>query len=106
MMRTLFVMGGLAAMALAGAAQAQPQPDAPTVASPPDDGPRPLASHDRPVPAAAADGLIYEWGPPTPVVEAAPAPATSYPPCTKGRTDSCTNPDPSRELPYYPPEKG
>ena len=51
----------------------------------------------QPGAAPAADGVIHQWGPSAPIVQAAPAPAQSYPPCTNGRTDSCYNPDPSRE---------
>jgi hypothetical protein len=43
------------------------------------------------------DGIVREWGPQQPVAQAVPAPPAAYPPCTRGRTDSCYNPDPHRE---------
>ena len=45
----------------------------------------------------AADGVIHQWGPAAPIVQAAPAPAQSYPACTRERQDSCYNPDPRKE---------
>ncbi len=56
-------------------------------------------------PVPGPDGVIRVFGPSQPVVAAAPAPPQSYPPCTNGRKDACVNPDPKRELPYYPVEK-
>ncbi|MBO9580265.1 MAG: hypothetical protein J7498_05175 [Sphingobium sp.] len=47
--------------------------------------------------SVGADGVIHQWNPPQAVAQAVPPPAKSYPPCTRGRTDSCYNPDPSKE---------
>lgn len=44
-----------------------------------------------------ADGVIHQWNPQEPVAQAVPPPAKDYPPCTRGRTDSCYNPDPGKE---------
>lgn len=55
----------------------------------------------QPAPSAqdslGADGVIRQWNSQAPVAQAVPPPARDYPPCTRGRTDSCYNPDPSKE---------
>ena len=43
------------------------------------------------------DGVIRQMGPLQAVTQAVPLPAADYPPCTRGRTDSCYNPDPNKE---------
>lgn len=65
-----------------------------TVNSPPAPSPRgPAAMAAQPGP----DGVIHEMGPRQVVAQAVPPPAAAYPPCVKGRTDSCYNPDPNKE---------
>ncbi len=58
------------------------------------------------VPGTGGDGVIHEWAPQQPVVQGVPDPAASYPLCTHGRTDSCRNPNPAKELPYFPASHG
>ena len=58
------------------------------------------------VPGTGGDGVIHEWAQQQPVVQAVPDPAASYPLCTHGRTDSCRNPNPAKELPYFPADHG
>lgn len=61
----------------------------------------PEAADAVPAPSAqarlGADGVIRQMGPQQAVAQAVPPPAASYPPCTRGRTDSCYNPDPGKE---------
>jgi len=45
----------------------------------------------------AADGVIHQWGPQEAIAQAVPPPVKDYPPCTRGRTDSCYNPNPRKE---------
>jgi hypothetical protein len=45
----------------------------------------------------ASDGVIHQWGPQQVITQAVPAPPAAYPPCTRGRTDSCYNPNPNKE---------
>ncbi|MBO9575188.1 MAG: hypothetical protein J7494_05595 [Sphingobium sp.] len=100
-MRLKILAMGAGAGLFAIAAQAQPVAPQPPAPVPPANVPPPVEQ----VPSAAAqpgavpgpDGVIHQWGPAQPVVQTAPAPATSYPPCTRGRTDSCYNPDPRKE---------
>lgn len=44
-----------------------------------------------------SQGVVHEWKKQEPVAQTVPPAATEYPPCTRGRTDSCYNPDPRRE---------
>lgn len=75
----------------------------PIHAQPPEDNAAPppveqgTAEPAQPGAAPSADGVIRKWGPSEPVVQAAPAPAQDYPPCTRGKRDSCSNPDPRKE---------
>lgn len=59
------------------------------------------AANAAPAPEAqsslGADGVIRQMGPQQVVAQAVPPAAANYPPCTKGRTDSCYNPDPGKE---------
>jgi hypothetical protein len=55
------------------------------------------SSQAQPGATPAADGVIHQWGPQQAITQAAPAPPAAYPPCTKGRTDSCYNPNPNKE---------
>ncbi len=55
------------------------------------------ASQAKPGAVPGPDGVIRQWGPQQPITQSAPPPAQSYPPCTKGRSDACTNPDPRKE---------
>jgi hypothetical protein len=55
------------------------------------------SSQAAPRAVPATDGVIHQWGPQQAIAQAAPAPPAAYPPCTRGRTDSCYNPDPGRE---------
>jgi len=43
------------------------------------------------------DGVIRQMGPQQVVAQTVPTPAAAYPPCTRGRTDSCYNPNPNKE---------
>ena len=79
----------LGAMAMAASAQPAPSGPPPVQDLPP--------SAAQPGATPGPDGVIHQWGPSEPIVQNAPAPAGDYPPCVKGRTDSCVNPDPSRE---------
>ncbi len=121
-MRTLFITAALAAVIPGGTAMAQggtttvttttvttpPRRPAPSATSSSEpsanvfvpDGVEPSG----PVPGTGGDGVIHEWAPQQPVMQAVPDAAASYPLCTHGRTDSCRNPDPAKELPYYRPK--
>ena len=91
---------------------AKPAPITPQTSASPPTGTyvppvQPVPSSDAaPGAVPSSDGVIRQWGPQQPVVEGAPAAPQAYPLCTHGRTDSCRNPNPAKELPYYPAGKG
>jgi len=107
-MRTLPLLIALSAVVPFGAAMAQPETDTVTIETR-TVGPPPVqqvpSSAAQPGAVPGPDGVIRQWGPQQAVVENAPPPAASYPPCTRAKQDSCTNPDPSRGLDYYPADK-
>lgn len=109
-MHKLLIAAALTAIVPAGAIKAQQTrvtttvtTTAPATVNP--EAAEAAANAEPAVPAAAppaqaslgADGVIRQWNTQAPVAQAVPPPAKDYPPCTKGRTDSCYNPDPSKE---------
>ena len=54
---------------------------------------------------ASAGGVVRQWAPQQEIVESAPPAPQSYPLCSRTVQDSCKNPNPSKELPYYPADK-
>lgn len=91
-MRLSSFMICIGASALTVAAHAQ----APELSGPPP-GVQVSPAQAQPGTVPGPDGVIHQWGPPAPIVQAAPPAAQDYPPCTRGRTDSCYNPDPRKE---------
>ncbi len=108
-MRALPILIALGAAVPLGAAVAQPVTqetvtvETRTVSTPPVEQVPSSAAVPGAVPGP--DGVVRQWGPQAAIVESAPPPAASYPPCTRALQDSCTNPDPSKELNYYPADK-
>lgn len=93
-MRYTSLITGLGAATLAFAAHAQ-APELATVTPEAEDRSAPIAAQSDALPGP--DGVIHRWGPPAPIVQAAPLPAQNYPPCSRTLQDSCYNPDPSKE---------
>jgi hypothetical protein len=108
-MHRLLIATALIASVPAGTALAQQTRVTTTVTTPQPPVVNPEAARPTTVPPSApvpatdqagapgSDGVIHEWGPQQPVAQAVPAPPAAYPPCTRGRADSCYNPDPRKE---------
>jgi len=115
-MRSLLIIAAMAATIPCGMAVAQSgsqtdqttvqttvTPDATVNIAPP--APSSVPTLAPTTPAASGSGSIdsggLQFAPAQEIVESAPPAAQSYPLCTRTRQDSCKNPDPSKELPYY-----
>lgn len=123
-MRTLLITLALTAAMPATVVMAQPVDQADKAAIPPEEVPvgdtavAPASSTPVPpvqvVPSSQAqpgavpgpDGVIRQWGPNQAIVESVPPSPKSYPPCKGALQDGCTNPNPAKELPYFPADHG
>jgi hypothetical protein len=117
MMRSLLITAAIAATIPCGMAMAQSAdqttvqttviPAAPVNIVPPAPSSAPLVPSGPAAPAASGSGSIdsgLHFAPAQEIVETAPPAAQSYPLCTKTLQDSCKNPNPAKELPYYRPK--
>lgn len=125
-MRHVLIMGALVATMPAAMATAQPAsqtdqttvtttvtPGTPAAGAPTSPAPDAVTSGSGSVTSgsgtadvgASTGGVVRQWATQQEIVESAPPAPQSYPLCSRTVQDSCKNPNPSKELPYYPADK-